>query len=896
MTNPFQWTWYIGPAWHRPDSPYFLDWSAYNLEATTNLAYQSTLASTMSSSDTTLTMASGASFPAAGGLWVAPNGSGQAWEYVDYFNKFTNLFTGVVREPAADREHNGVHSSGAVVKQWWQVVGNDGQLRVDMSSGDDMTTTEWQIQVSGVTVPQVAFRQFHISVLQYRNAVTGSLKNLFVGFLDASSIQDDLRRVRPWTARILSIVGLLKKNQVDGVRVGDFDAAQHGQMRSSVVLGAAHKERWTGDFVAANPSFAADVVQSDDNDAIWINDRLVGTVEDPASYDGISQIYINPPLSSNAGTKWIEFINHDTASVELWAWDADLATTTILTLPTETLGGGDRMIVAENAERFQAENPSQQAVVIFDVSGSSEAGWFNRLKAHGGAVTFHFGGGKYGDIYWGDVTETDTGWGSVDWNGPSMPAPGYDQTMRWKSYDHGHTNTKDDWEVTWRQSPGYPIQDNSRGEQAWIAVDLPSLGLVLHDDITSTDPASGHTLLIDGQNGPSTDGLPSSGTVVVGDEYISFSAKVAGGVTVSSRGASSTTAAAHVKGDAVLIVFSQASRTTITDALPLTALIWERKNGTIYPKDFKWRYSALQARTPDTEQHEDDFEVTNTITGATASSHTQNLTNNRAKTVLLEIEKMTTDPARPRINRFKAMVDPGYFASANWLSGGETIETLIKQIGLNTGMPSGALSVTAGGATPTGFITAVDKAWSVMASAAELGGSWIRTKRDSKLVIAPDTFWLQSVGSYSALATWDESIIADCKLIKNGGGQVSQVKLTWKTPDESDGGTVVWPATPDAIGAIQEIGPFYFATETGATLAARKRYYLSRYPDELEVTLAAGDISVEPRQIYLVQWPFADDMQPINRLMLVSTASHGVNKRILDTLVHGIVIDRESDG
>jgi hypothetical protein len=900
MSNPLQWALFIGPAWHPASDSHFWDYTTYDLEDADNLDFQTTVATTVNSGDTTVGTASAAGFSQPFGAWLGPNGSGQAWEYIDYFSISGASLNGVIREPTADREHNGIHSAGAKVRGWWKVAGDDGRLAVDMSLDESLTATDWTIQVSGtgttLTSPQVAFQPFHIAIVQYRLGVTGSLKNLFVGLIDTSTIRDDKKRQREWSARISSVALLLKKNQVDGVRMGTFDAALHGSLRSSTPLGAAHKERWTGDFVAANPSFTPDVVQSEDRDAIWIGDRMIGTVEDPGSYDGFSQIYINPPLSVNAGTKWIEFINHDTASVELWAWDADLANTYVLTLPSESLNSGDRMIVAENAERFLAENPSQQAVVVFDVSGSGTPTWFNRLKAHGGAITFHTGSGKYGDIYWGDVTPSITGWGSVDWTGASMPAPAFDETMRWKANDHGHTNTKDDWEVSRRQSPGYAIQNNSRGEQAWIAVDLPSLGLILHDDILTATPASGSTLFIDGQNGPSTDGLPASGTICVGDEYITYSAKVAGGVTVSARGASGTTATAHVAGDAVFVVFAQAGRTTITDALPLSSLKWERSGGTIYPKDFIWRYSAITARTPDQEQHEDDYEIANTITGNVASSYTLSLSANRAKTVLVEFDKMTTDPARPRINKLRAFVDRSYFDTSRWLASGQAVENLIKQIGQNAGLPATALGIGSGGATPTGFITAVDKAWNVMASAAEMGASWIEVTRSAKINIDPDTFWLTGVGGYTPIATWDATTAADCRLNRTGGGEVSQVRITWKTPDESDGGIAKWPASPDAIGAVQELGTLYFATNTGATLAARKRYFLSRYPYEIEVTTAAGNWTIEPRQIHLVQWQFAGDMQPISRLVFVTSVSHHVDQHIHSTLFHGVVIDRESDG
>jgi len=896
MTHPFQWTLFVGPAWEPADSAFYTSWTGFVIGLSSTIDYQTTLASALNSGVTSATLTNGGSFPTAGGLWIGPNGSGQAWEYVPFTGRSGNTISGMVRESTADREHNGVHSAGAVVRPWLKINQNDGRLRVNMSLDEMMVSTDWQFEVSGIAAPQVVFRPFHLAVIQGRAAASGSLLDTFVGFLDASTIRDDAKRVRKWSARVGSVAHLLARIEVDGVRMGDFDAVTHGSARSSTALGAAHKERWSGDFVAANPSFDADGVLDDDDDTVWIGDRMIGTDEPPGSFDGISQIYISPPLSVNAGARWLEFINHDTASVELVAWNRDTASVGVLDIPSVTMNAGERFIVAENAARFLAENPSQEATQIFDVSGSDNPGWFNNLKPAGGAVAFNFFGNKSSAVYWGDVDQSDTGWAPDGWTGAAMAAPGYDETMRYKMLDSGHVNTKDDWEVSRRQSPGYTIEDNNLGEQAWIAVDLPSMGLALHEDITASAPGAGATLLIDGQNGPSTDGLPSSGTLVVGDEYITYSAKVSGGVTVSARGASGTTAAAHVAGDAIFVVFTQATRTTITDALPLKSLTWERSGGTIYLSNFKWRYSALRARTPDEEQHEDDYEVTNTVTSHATSSHTQTLTDNRAATVLLEIQKMTIDPARPRVNRLKALVDPAYFDSGQWLSSGETIEELIEQIAVNAGLSSAIVVTTGGGATPGGFTTARDKAWAVMASAAEMGGSYIRVERDSQISVAPDDFWIEAVGGYTPLATWTRDEIANVEWSRRSGGQVSQVRITWETPDGSDGGVVAWPSTPDKLGSVLELGTWYFATEAGATLAARKRYFMTRYPAELVVTLAAGNLAVEPRQIYGIQWRFADDMQDFDRLVLVRQVEHYVEKQTLGTVLYGIVIDRESDG
>lgn len=894
---PFQWSLFIGPAWEPADSPYFVPWSSYAIGVASNLDFQTTLTSGLNSGATSLFLTSAASFPSLGGVWVGPNNPGEAWEYMPYAGKSGNVLTGLVREPTGIREHSGVHTAGAVARMWMKIASNDGKLNFNDSLDEMLVANDWSFEVGGIAAPQVAFKPFHLAVLQSRTAVSGSLVNTFVGFLDSSTIRDDKRRVRAWSVRIGSSALLLNRIEVQGVRVGTYDLAEHGSAVSSIPLGAAHKERNVGDFVAANPSFDPNNVLDEDNDSMWIGDRIIGQNENPSGYDGFTQFYINPPITINSGTRWLEIIGRDTASVDIAVWDADLNAEFVLDIASQTLSDSDRYIVAENMMRFTQENPSQEAFHIFDVSGSDNPNWFGHVRAHGGAIAFRMMGANYsGAIYWGTVTPATTGWAPDGFTGPSLPAPAYDQTMRYLYNSAPATNTRDRWEVSRRQSPGYTIQDNNEGEQAWLAVNLPSMGLVLHENVTPTVPGVGATLLIDGQGTPSTDGLPNSGTLVVGDERISYSAKVSGGVTVSGRGVGGTSAANHVAGDAVLLVFSQGGRETITDALPLKELRFERWGGTVYPSTFRWRYSALEARTPDQSQHTDDYEVTNAYSGQTGATHSQALANNRAKTVLLEIRRMTVNAARPRLNRLKVVVDPAYFDGSRWLPAGQTIEQLIKQIGMNAGLSAAAIVANAGGNAPSGFTTAIDKAFAVMTSAAELGGSRILVRRDSIVTASPDSFWTQIVGNLEPAWTWTRSNASSIEFVRTGGGMVSQVKLHWRTPDNSNSGTVVYPAQPAKLGSVSEVGPLYFASEEGAQAAAQRRYILTRYPYEIMVTLAAGDLNIAARQLHRVQWPLASDMQPINRVILVRQVQHSVQDGILGTVLQGIQVDRENDG
>ena len=88
------------------------EWTPANLEDT------AALDATLTDGATTITL-DNVPFDAAGGAWIGLNGAGEAWEYITYTGKNSTQLTGCTREPSATREHNGVHTGGATVRQWW---------------------------------------------------------------------------------------------------------------------------------------------------------------------------------------------------------------------------------------------------------------------------------------------------------------------------------------------------------------------------------------------------------------------------------------------------------------------------------------------------------------------------------------------------------------------------------------------------------------------------------------------------------------------------------------------------------------------------------------------------------------------------------------------------------
>ncbi|MBP8294030.1 MAG: hypothetical protein KAX65_14740, partial [Caldilineaceae bacterium] len=104
--NRYDWRAFIGPRYEpADDAARFEWWTPANLEDTAELD------ATLADGGATITLAS-VPFDGRGGVWVGPNGSSEAWEYVTYTGATFRQLTGCTREAAGTREHNGVHTAG----------------------------------------------------------------------------------------------------------------------------------------------------------------------------------------------------------------------------------------------------------------------------------------------------------------------------------------------------------------------------------------------------------------------------------------------------------------------------------------------------------------------------------------------------------------------------------------------------------------------------------------------------------------------------------------------------------------------------------------------------------------------------------------------------------------
>jgi hypothetical protein len=105
----------------------------------------------------------------------------------------------------------------------------------------------------------------------------------------------------------------------------------------------------------------------------------------------------------------------------------------------------------------------------------------------------------------------------------------------------------------------------------------------------------------------------------------------------------------------------------------------------------------------------------------------------------------------------------------------------------------------------------------------------------------------------------------------------------------------VYPATPDAFGDINEQAEHVYANASAAQAAARKYYYLYRYPHTAVVDAPDGNLLLEPGQFHRLQWKFANLTAELNRLYMVTGVEHNISKNQLSTSVNLIQIEREAE-
>jgi len=853
------------------------DWSAHDAGAAfSSSLYTPTTTTGQISGATSLVIGSATGYGTTGGVWVAGNGSGQGWEYERFTARSSTTLT-VVRESTTDREHNGAHSSGASVYQFYPVTTNGGELTISEQADENVTTITWTATISGVRAPRHVLRNGHIVVVT-TSTDGGSYTIALVGFVDNPTISDDYKSNSEWTLNIVSSAQIVAEVDARGVRIGEADIADAGSATSTTELVLAYNERHNGDFTAASPEFSAGSAIDNELKTLWIAEHFTGTDywsnapnSDPENgYDlAFAHIYINPPTAAGPNARFIELRVRSSTNVrgfalnsangggvEIWIFNG----------PGDVEDGGSIFLV-EDEDTFARLNPLAQSAAIYE-----NKAFFAHIEATGGEFWLRLGELNIWQsrVRWGDgngyVQHEDAP--DRDWDGATVTAPSTGQTMRY-IWTHSTGDAADYWETDMVCHAGYNIDDD---DPIWIMVTLPGLGLKLAEDITSSVPGNSGTLYINGPDDKySTDGLPASGTLFIGDEQIAYSSKSSAGyVTLASsgaRGAGGTTAAAHNKDDEVFIMDGSVA----TDAYLIESIGWQRSAGTIYPKHITLFTTNMveNVRTPDQDDYLDDWTAIVTLTTNTDSYHTAGSINARVRHLLYEIYSMTTDPARPRINEINAIVDSSLHNPDMWLDTNTTAGDLIQQILESAGIWPGAIAHS-GTSQLVSTVTADDNAWTVVADIAEYAACRVTVGRDSKFTIAADTFW---TGTPSIATTWNRTSAVSINPAWRKVTPVSQVILPWRAPSGEDNGKIYYPASPER-GSKLELPERLYANSTAATSAARRLYFMRLYPTEVMVT-ATDDVSDKrPGEAHQVYWKLYDDSVAIDRNTAVMSAEH----------------------
>ena len=891
---------WAGPLYKPYGDTYYYDWTQHSVGGSFGTPSGSNLSATLASGATSATIGGSiASWPSAGGVWIGPNGSGQAWEYCSY-TKGSGSTINLVREPTLNREHNGIHTSGATVLRWLELTAVT-RVATNRDFNEELNAITWDIELEGVKFRQAALRNHHLCIIEQKPQ-GGSWTIYAVGWLETPRVKDDKDRKRAWTAKVVTLDILMDRTPIDGVRTGPFDIGRGASVTASDTLGAAWKERVGGDYVAASPDFSGDSTTDGDASTCWFGERYLGTEPTVATNNDpmvvqsgggvtliISEIHIMLPSGQPDGFRWIELRNIgvspivDGVALYVLGCDYHLESTELggLALPV-----GGTLILCENQEYFQQENPTANPTLLWDLSQRGAPNLLKNRAAAGGSLGIFrpasvIGGNVWLHVVaWGSATIVYAMlYGSTLFTSPtfgpggSLPAPAAEQTMR---YNFANSATpKNNWTFGTMHTPGYAMND---GKKSWLMLELPGLNLSLKAGISS-----GYTGVVSVWNGSalSTVGLPSSGTIQIGSEQISYNARTLTTINISSRGANSTSAAAHVAGDAIYIVDGGVA----VDAHLIKSFILEHKSIYATAGTVRTRKIDYQPRDPSESGYTADYDASQSWTGASTTITVTLSASLRTRWMLLEIDSMSVNPARPRLHNWQIIIDDATFDSNLYLTSGSNAGQLAARIASNEGVPASAVSSSAAVALPDGFVPARATAWSMLQALALYANLIVSIGLDSKITITGNTFWFTSV--YSPGATWTRVNASRVEIVLNIAKAIGQVIVNWKNGGNS--GSENYPSTL-ADGELSELDEQLIVDAASAQQSARTRYYLSRYPYVVVIEVV-GAASL-PGSVVTMQWQVDGTMQAMDRDYVVQqlreeweATKHGVTQNSVMTLI-----------
>lgn len=863
-------------------------------------ANATTLAAPMASGATAATLTDPTGYPAAAGwAWLGPNGAGEAWEYVDYSSLSGADLTGCSRESATGREHNGSHSAGAAARLWWPLDTALGTLTLNERSDANGALIDWTASLRGVAVPQVALRNRHCVIIEIRQSSDPFFLYApwLIGYLRAPRLKDDANRRGEWQVELTSAFGQWSKISQPGIRAGSLDLARLGSAQATQELAHADKERASGDYTAAAPDFGAGSAIDGSAATLYLAERVIGTPDqdlpdlpDPLNYGSFaSQIHIWPAFGEPAGYRWIEWHMPDKDHlVGCVLHNKDGAGASIY-FGTGAWIRGQRVVICEDRKLFSARNPLATPVKLYEIGAS----FFAALDLTDDCLAIY----DPARDEWSQVVS----WGSANrarhigapdvfsetWPDTPLAVPAPGQTIRYSYGPHGER--ADLFQIDNLDHAGYYIEDFGGSSATWVAIALPPIDVLLRDDVTAGSPAAAAALyLVDAAGHPTTDGLPASGTVQIGSEQLTYSAKIAGGLTVTARGANGTTAASHQAGDPLYVLDGSAA----TRGPSIREVGWTRRAGGIYPLNFGFRTSTMDSpRTPAEDGDEDDWTSLVEVAGhATDTGYTFTLSPPQRFTHLLfEMGITNLAQARARVNTITALADESAYDPAYWLTSGATPGALIEQLLVNVGAPA-AIFTDMTATVLSDQATAEGETGKISADLADATGTRIIIDRASLITLAPHDLWTAPPTSTS---TWTRANARSAEQVQTINDGIVQIALKWRTATDPTEQIARYPDPPSFQGAGASIGPYIYPDAATALAAAQRRYQANRYGYTYVIECAQGEPDARPGQIHTLTWQFASDMQPLSRTLYVTGVDHQFTANAWQTVITGYQLGRE---
>ena len=518
--HTIQWRAWVGPKWLPADDPAFWEWSGVDEGATYDMAaLATTLAADLEPTATSLTLASAAAWPSAGGGWIARGAAGEALEYVSYIGKSGSTLTGLVRETTG-LEQTGHHTTGAIVRWWVPLATAENDLQVEESSDNLRCLGRWRATLKGANMPQGLLRNGHLCQIEQRTITAtgtgwGAWKVAWLGWIRDAQVSDDPAGKAEWTATVVSSADMLGALSVPGVHNGPINAAPAGQIQGSAELATAYKEEHSGAIPSPNAPLGPDQAIDKDVSTVYVTEHFLGASNHPTSYldanrNCADQLHISPYVGQGPGYRWIQF--RPGARIRIWNADG-VAMVSDGSMWLDDHAAPDNkgfafVVICENTDLFVAENPDYGGATLIELSDNT-VGTLYDLRDQSGVVSPTYsaqdwwdgfapaGGGmamtrlstenwEEGVCIWGDVDPADVmaHWEAALrlWDGDPLPAVQPGQTVRriWSGGMHDPTG----WTVDWVSDPGRYLSSDTI---AWLLLGLPGLNLSLAQDIDDDD-------------------------------------------------------------------------------------------------------------------------------------------------------------------------------------------------------------------------------------------------------------------------------------------------------------------------------------------------------------------------------------------------------------------------